>query len=161
MKISALLTFLAAGIMMTSFQSAAIGPLAGSSNTEFGDYLLKSSDVKIEKEGVALETYTLTYENVNTPVQIIVENSKNCRNYTVKYPSFEVLYVCNKRGLGAKRVDINSETVNPLVVKALLDEKQLAYQERIVSEHQSEEEALQLIACYFPNLIRKDIRSLD
>jgi len=160
MKKSVFYSALVAGMLALSFHVSAIGPLSGSSNTEFGNYTLTSSEDAIEFDGKTLETYDLTYANVKTPVKIGVDVSRNCKNYIVRYPSFEIQYVCNKQGLGAKRIYEGFESVHPKIVNALLDDTQLNYQARIVGQMQSDEEALQLIACYFPRLIKKEIREL-
>jgi hypothetical protein len=147
-------------MMLLSLQVKAAEPLKGASNTEFGAYTLIPSEVKIMKEGLALETYDLLYENVTTPVKVAVERERNCRNFIVRYPSFEIQYVCNKWGFGVKRMYPGTETVHPVIVNSLLDETQFAYQEMILNKPESDEEVLQLIACYFPKLIKKEIRSL-
>ena len=149
----------AASILSFNIQASAIGPLKGSSNTEFGDYTLSVSNEQIENDGKSLDTYILEYTNVKIPVKIGVEETKFCRNFIVRYPFFEMKYVCSKRGLGARRVDPGSETISPVVVNALLDERQLAYQEIIINKAISDEEALQYIACYFPLLINKELRN--
>jgi len=158
MRTSGIYAVAAVGILAINIQVSAIGPLKGFSNTEFGDYTVTVASEQIEKDGKSLETYILEYNKINIPVKIGVEENKFCRNYIVRYPFFEIMYVCTKQGLGARRIDPGSETISTAVVNALLDETQLAYQEIIVNKKVGDEEALQLIACYFPLLINKEVR---
>lgn len=160
MKKHTLVGLISAGMLLLSVSLMAAEPMSGNSNTEFGNFTITPSAEPIMKGKLALETYDLIYDNVKMPVKIGVEQRKNCKNFIVRYPSFEVQYVCNKHGFGVTRIEPGTETVKNVIVDALIDETQFAYQEVILRKAESDEELLKLIACYFPKLMKKEVRNL-
>ena len=151
--------------LMVLFALSAFGegiePMKGSSHTEFGDYTIMLSENPLVLDNKELITYDLQYSNVKQVIRIGIEKTKRCRNFVVKYPNFEIQYVCSKKGFGVKRVDPEFISVKPEAVTALLDETQFNYQQLILSEEQETEELLHLIACFFPKLINAEVRKMS
>jgi hypothetical protein len=133
-------------------------PLRGESYTEFGDYSIKVSDTPLVIDGVSIPTYEIEYSNLNDVVKIGIDEQKRCKNFIVKHPGFEIQYVCNKNGFGVRFMEEEYASLQPGIINAIMDNNQYNYQRVIVPAEKPTEDLLHLIACYFPQLISKDIR---
>ncbi|GET23331.1 hypothetical protein [Prolixibacter denitrificans] len=140
-----------------------VGPLSaktiqGQSNSTLGTYQIKQI-APVKAGGEELQAYQLSYENSENPITILVDKTSKCRNYIVRSKNLEVRYVCNKRGFGAKLVNAKFQRFDPTVNGYYLNEKALEGQGKLSTNQLSEEEALGLIAAYFPALA-KDVKFL-
>ncbi|GET31640.1 hypothetical protein PbJCM13498_05030 [Prolixibacter bellariivorans] len=140
-----------------------VGPVSaktiqGQSNSTLGTYQVKEiAPVKIG--GEELQAYQLSYENSENPITILVDKTAKCSNYIVRSKNFEVRYVCNRHGFGAKLVNGKFQRFDPTVNSYYLNEKALENQGKLSTKQLSDEEALGLIAAYFPSLA-KDVKFL-
>jgi len=140
-----------------------VGPVSaktiqGQSNSTLGTYQVKEiAPVKVG--GEELQAYQLSYENSENPITILVDKTAKCSNYIVRSKNFEVRYICNRHGFGAKLVNGKFQRFDPTVNSYYLSEKALENQGKLSTNQLSEEEALGLIAVYFPALA-KDVTFL-
>ena len=135
-----------------------LGPLSaktiqGQSNSELGTYQIKEiAPVKVA--GEEMKAYQLAYENSEHPITILVDKTSKCSNYIVRSKNLEVQYVCNKHGFGARLVKGKFQQFDQTVNGYYLNEEALGNQEKLSNNQLSEEEALGLIAAYFPALAK-------
>ncbi len=133
--------------------------LSGKSLTDFGNYTIIKSENPMIVNGQTLETFDLSYENTNYPIQIGVVNEKKCMNFIVRSDEFEIQYVCNRNVFGVKKMENK--------YKQFPDEANLArlnsvnyYAQRVISRNpKTQDELLGLIACYFPNLVNEEYQA--
>lgn len=145
--------------LLFSFSPANVTePLKGESYTAFGSYKVVPAEESLMIGKKELVTFDLYYTNVKKPVKIAIDEKRKCVSYIVKYPNFEVQYDCDDNGLGVKMIEPRYASINDAIVQSILDQEQFNYQQVIVPEKQNMEQSLHLIACYFPNLIREEVR---
>jgi len=140
-----------------------VGPLSaktiqGQSNSTLGTYQIKQI-APVKAGGEELQAYQLSYENSENPITILVDKTSRCSNYIVRSKNLEVRYVCNKHGFGAKLLNAKFQRFSPTVNGYYLNENALQNQGKLSTNQVSREEALGLIAAYFPALA-KDVKFL-
>lgn len=146
-------------MMFITLNVNAMSPLRGESHTEFGNYNIRISDEPLIIDGEKLLTYDLEYTNLNKVVKIGIDEMRRCKKFIVKHPGFEIQYDCTKKGFGVRLMEPRYAKLQPRVINTIMDNNQFNYQQIIVAEERPVEDLLHLIACYFPHLICKDIRS--
>ncbi len=130
-------------------------PKLKESNTEFGKYQIKAAQKTISIDGVQVPTYTVFYNNFEDPVHIGILNTKKCKNFIVRTTDgFEVLYVCNKSYFGVDKMD-KDFSLHKTSSKYKLNRTEFLHQRVITTNQKTEEQLLELIACYLPMLIEK------
>ena len=127
--------------------------IQGQSNSTLGTYQIKSID-SVKAGGEELKAFQLSYENSANPITILIDKTPRCSNYIVRSKNLEVRYVCNKHGFGAKLVNAKFQRFEPTVNGYYLNETALQKQGKLSSKPVSQEEALGLIAAYFPSLAK-------
>lgn len=132
--------------------------LTGNSNTWLGNYTISEAAQPIIVKGKTLKTYQLQYANGNSTIYIAVDPQRKCKNYIVRSKRFEAQYSCSKKGLGVKMLARKYASIDLEKNDALINSKQFNMQQRITLTSKSEQEAVKLIACYFPQLIKSDFR---
>lgn len=131
--------------------------LEGDSNSPVGRYQI----MEIPSETINGETYRtfeLTYEKGNKPVKIYLDERSRCRDYIVRSQKNEVRYVCKKSSFGAQLVTAKFESYNPDVNSYFTNQLELANQEKITDGKLPISEALGLIACYYPSLVKNPLQ---
>ena len=133
--------------------------ISGQSLTELGQYTISLSSDAMTIGNEVLSTYQLEYSESDTPVLIGVKKTKKCMNFIVRTDEFEIEYICKKHVFGVKKVNEEYREVDIAKVNAMLDNSQY-YSQRVISQNpKNEEELLGLIACYFPLLIKEELRA--
>lgn len=146
-------------LLVGTLNLSARSPLRGESFTEFGEYNITVSDEPLLVNGKEVLTYDLEYTNLKHKIKIGIDEKRRCKNFIVKHPGFEIQYVCTKKGFGVKLMEPGYATIQQNVINAIMDNNQFNYQQLITPNEEPLEDILHLIACYFPHLINKDIRS--
>ena len=133
--------------------------LTGNSLTEFGKYTVVNSDAPMVLDNQVVQTYELTYDDINSTVRIGVLKDKKCTSFVVRSDEFEVMYECNKHVFGVKKIDKKYQTLPTEANNEKLD-KVSYYAQRVICQNpKTEDELLGLIACYFPNLINEEYQA--
>lgn len=130
--------------------------LTGSSQTEFGKYMIVKSEAPMAVENNVIETYDLTYENIKHPIQIGVLKEKKCTTFIVKSDEFEVEYCCDKGVFGVKKIERRFRELPLYANNAKMDRSDY-FAQRVICQSKSKntDDLLGLIACYFPGLINE------
>jgi len=138
--------------------SAGTPDVTGDSNTKMGKFKI-TEQAPVNVKGEQVRAFELKYENSEQPVIVLLDEGKNCKNYIVRSKNLEIRYVCKNNTFGVKYVTGKFVQFDPAVNAYFLDDDEFKKQE-VLSTHQlSEEEALSIIASYFPHLL-KDQRLL-
>ena len=112
-------------------------------------------------ESTATKAWSLKY-NANDDTKLTIEKvaTRKGFEYLVYSDFFEVSYACCEKGFGAKKVKAVWSKINVELTEKVLDYNQLMGQKVISPTQVSEEVALNLIASYLPDLLKKEYKHL-
>jgi len=105
-------------------------------------------------------TWNLNYSEAGSGIKILVSEKNGTTQFTVRSKFFEVAYIMNKNGFGARMVKGSDAQVPSQILSPILNEKALNNQRVITAEPLDNETALQLIASYLPDLINNSYKYL-
>lgn len=105
-------------------------------------------------------TWNLNYSEAGSGFKILFSEKNGTKQFTVRSKFFEVAYVMNKNGFGARMVKGSDAQVPSQILSPILNEKALNNQRVITAEPLDNETALQLIASYLPDLINNNYKYL-
>ena len=132
----------------------------GTSLTELGDYTIIPSDKQLNVNGETYRAYQLIYEFANKPVTIgIHEVNERCRNFIIRTDDFTLVYVCQEHVFGSCKLDAVYDYYGKKCNQEILDPRQKFAQRVITTNEKTETQLLRLIACYFPDLLKAEIRA--
>ncbi len=140
------------GINASASENEAIN-LKGDSNTKMGSYQIKELPAE-NINGETLRKFELTYENGKHPVVIYLDEKSNCRDYIVRSKNMEIKYVCKKSGFGAQLLSGKLAKYDPTVNTYFIANDELNNQARISDGGLTVDNALGLIASYYPALLK-------
>ena len=148
-------------ILALSTASFAGGFVAGGkTHTTIGDYKIEVADNPITINGQQLTTYQITYENSPMKVLVAVRNDKKCKTYIVLSDVLSVQYICNGDYFGVQMLDKPLESLNKdgyATSVGAMDKSEYFHQKLIVPGKQTELASTELIAAYFPMLIKDEM----
>lgn len=134
----------------------AVDPVAeGETNHELGAYIIEKSNAPIISDARILTTYEVSYENSEMTVRIAVDNSdKKCRKFIVVSDNLAMQYDCNGRFFGVKMPEQNyvEDGISGSMIN--LDRSEYFKQKVLTQKNNTELEQVQLIAVFFPKLIK-------
>ena len=131
----------------------------GQSFTAMGDYRVETNDNPVMFKGNDCTAYTIKYANSPLEVTVIVCKDHNCRRYVVLSDKLSVQYVCNQYYFGVERLDKSLEQEGYTTNDTNLNKFEYFHQKVLGPGQKPEIEATQLIAAYFP-LLLKPVESL-
>lgn len=127
--------------------------LTGDTNTLLGNYTI--SEVAPETiKGETLRKFELTYENGSAPVYIYLFEKPKCKEYIVRSNAMEVKYSCRKSGFGAEMLLGKFAMYSSEANAQFIAQEALNQQKKITANEIETEQALGLIACYYPALFK-------
>lgn len=104
--------------------------------------------------------WNLKYSESENAISITMSEKDGEKEYTVRSKFFEVAYVVNKNGFGARMVKAGKTTVPVQILDQIINKDALNNQ-KIISEGQIDNAtALNLIASYLPDLINDNYKHL-
>lgn len=127
---------------------------AGINQKEFKNYTITPADQFEEAKRVE-KVWTLAYNSSEKPLTVVKHDTSGGAEYVVKSDFFEISYALTSKGFGTKRVKNAWSTVPPQINDVVINWDKLANQKVITHEKLSDEDALELIACYLPELINE------
>ena len=127
--------------------------LKGNSNTVMGEYQITELPAETIN-GETLRKFEMSYQNGKNPVVILIDEKANCKDYIVRSKNLELKYVCKKSGFGAQLINGKLSKYDPTVNAYFLSAEELANQARISDGGLTVEQALGLIASYYPALMK-------
>ncbi len=143
-------------LALTLSPAFALDPVAeGQTNHELGAYIVENSNAPLIIDATILTTYEVSYENSDMTVRIAIDDSdKKCRKFIVVSDNLAIQYDCNGKFFGVKMPEqtyiedgISGSMIN-------LDRAEYHKQKVLTQNKKSELEQVQLIAVFFPKLIK-------
>jgi hypothetical protein len=128
--------------------------LNGNSNTYLGNYQIKELE-PVNNNGQMMRTFEMKYDNAEKPVMVYIDEQSKCRDYIVRCKNLEIKYVCKKTSFGASLVDVKHAKYDPLLNARFLSEENFENQKKLSEGSLPIPSALELIASYFPDLLKR------
>jgi hypothetical protein len=104
--------------------------------------------------------WNLKYAASENTFKITVSENNGQKEFTVRSKFFEVAYVLNKNGFGARMVRPGKSQVPDRILDQIINKDALKQQKVISDASISNETALNLIASYLPDLINNNYKHL-
>jgi hypothetical protein len=149
-----------AALLIVAFSSASFSRefvAEGKTYSAVGDYKIKLADNPVTINGVQLKAYVISYENSPLEVKVAIMKDKKCKNYIVLSDKLSIEYVCNGDYFGVQKLGKSFEKDGILTSDESLNRSEYFHQRLIAQGKQGEIEATQLIAAYFPMLIKDEL----
>ena len=149
-----------AALLIVAFSSASFSRefvAEGKTYSALGDYKIKLADNPVTINGVQLKAYVISYENSPLEVKVAIMKDKKCKNYIVLSDKLSIEYVCNGDYFGVQKLGKSFEKDGILTSDESLNRSEYFHQRLIAQGKQDEIEVTQLIAAYFPMLIKDEL----
>jgi hypothetical protein len=146
-----------AAILMVAFSTALFSRefvAGGKTHTAFGDYKIEIADNPVTLNGEQLKAYVISYQNSPTEVTVVIRKDKKCKNYIVLSDKLSVQYVCNGDYFGVQKLEKSLAKDGFKTSDEALNRTEYFHQKLIAQGKQGEVESTQLIAAFFPMLIK-------
>jgi hypothetical protein len=151
-----------AALMMVSTASFSREFVAsGKTHTAFGDYKIEVADNPVTINGQQLKAYVISYQNSPVEVKVVIRKDKKCKNYIVLSDKLSVQYVCNGDYFGVQKIEKSLENEGYKTSDDALNRTEYFHQKLIARGPQEEVLSTQLIAVYFPMLIRDNLTAAN
>lgn len=109
---------------------------------------------------VNTKAWNLKYSESENAIKITMSENNGQKEYTVRSKFFEVAYVMNKNGFGARLIKGNNARVPDQILESILNKAALNNQKIISTAQIDNETAVNLIASYLPDLINSNYKHL-
>jgi hypothetical protein len=126
----------------------------GPSYTALGNYRIETADNPLSVKGEECKTFIISYENTPMEVKVAISKDRNCRKYVVISDRLSIQYVCNKDYFGVEKLDKAFEKDGFITSDSELNKIEYYHQKVLTPGGRGELEATQLIAAYFPMLLK-------
>jgi len=154
---------LSAALLLVAFSTASFSRefvAGGKTHSTLGDYKIELANNPVTINGEQLKAYVISYQNSPMEVKVVIRKDKKCKNYIVLSDKLSIQYVCNGEYFGVQRLDKSFEKDGYTTSNESLDRSEYFHQKLLVPGKQSELVATQLIAAYFPMLIKDELVAL-
>jgi len=129
----------------------------GKTYTAMGDYKIERAENTVTINGEQLKAYVITYQNSPLEVKVVIKKDKKCKDYIVISDKLSIQYVCNGDYFGVQRMEKSLANAGYTTSDVALNRTEYYHQKLLAVGRQDEVEATQLIAAYFPMLIKDDL----
>jgi hypothetical protein len=149
-----------AALLILAFSSASFSRefvAGGKTHTALGDYKIEIADNPVIINGEELKAYVISYQNSPMEVKVVIKKDKKCKNYIVISDKLSVMYVCNGDYFGVQKLDKSLQVAGLTTSDEALDRTEYYHQKLLVQGKQGDVEATQLIAAYFPMLVKDEL----
>lgn len=152
-----------AALLIVAFGSASFSRefvASGKTHSTLGDYKIELADNPVTINGEQLKAFVISYQNSDLEVRVVIKNDKKCKNYIVLSDKLSVQYVCNENYFGVERLDKSLAKEGYSTSGAALNNGEYFHQKVLAPGKSGEVENTQLIAAYFPMLIKNSTEVL-
>jgi hypothetical protein len=146
-----------AAILIVAFSTASFSReyvAGGKTHSAFGDYKIEIADKPVTINGEDLKAFVISYQNTPLEVTVVISKDRKCKKYIVLSDKLSVQYVCNENYFGVQKLDKSMEINGYTASDAALNRSEYFHQKVIAPGKRGEIENTQLIAAYFPMLIK-------
>lgn len=128
---------------------------SGKSFTALGDYKIEKADKPYTIDGKEFMTYIISYQNSPMEVTVVIREGKNCQYYLVITDNLSIQYVCNDDFFGVEKLDKSARKEGLITSNSALNRNEYFRQKVLCPGKEGEVLNTQLIASYFPMLIKE------
>ena len=149
-----------AALLIVAFSSASFSRefvAGGKTHSALGDYKIEIADNPVMINGEELKAYVISYQNSPMEVKVVIKNDKKCKNFIVLSDKLSVMYVCNGDYFGVQKLDKSLQAAGLTTSDEALNRSEYYHQKLLVQGKQGDVEATQLIAAYFPMLVKDEL----
>ncbi len=119
-----------------------------------------SFTITAAENSVNSSVWNLKYSESENGFKITMLEKNGEKEYTVRSKFFEVAYILDKTGFGAKMIKTGNAQVPSQILDQILNQDALKNQKVISDTQIDNETALNLIASYLPDLINNNYKHL-
>jgi hypothetical protein len=141
-------------LMVSMFTMANKIVAKGSSNSAFGNYKIEQLDDHMQIKGKELDKFLITYEKSDLKVMVVLDKQQKCKKYYVLTDKAPVQYECNGVYFGIKKLDNELMASGFATCLDNLNKEGFYHQKVIASGETATLNHLELIACYYPELLK-------
>ena len=146
-------------VMLVVFTLISINVWAGNEGSLNSTYKI-SPDLNFDPTSSFQKSWEIAYGESKTPVHVFLKETKKGQEYLVRTKYFEVKYVNGSNGFGARMVSGADRTVSESLNGAVLNQTKLEGQKCISAEAIGNDQILEMIASYLPDLINEQYNSI-
>ena len=132
----------------------------GPTFTALGNYTIKSADSPMLVKGEECKTFIISYENTPMEVTVAICKDRKCKKYIVLSDKLSVQYVCNQNYFGVEKLEKAFEMDGFKTTESELNRIEYYHQKVLTPGQRGELEATQLIAAYFPMLLKNPTEAI-
>jgi hypothetical protein len=149
-----------AALLIVAFSNASFSRefvAGGKTHSALGDYKIEIADNPVIINGKELKAYVISYQNSPMEVKVVIKKDKKCKNFIVLSDKLSVMYVCNGEYFGVQKMDKSLQMAGLTTSDEALNRTEYYHQKLIIQGKQDDVEATQLIAAYFPMLVKDEL----
>lgn len=146
-------------VMLIVFTLISINVWAGNEESFNSNYKI-SPDLNFTPTSGFRKSWEIAYGESKTPVHVFMKETKKGQEYLVRTKYFEVKYINGSNGFGVRTVKGTESTVSESLNTAVLNQVQLNSQKCINAEAVRDDQVLDMIASYLPDLINEQYNSI-
>jgi hypothetical protein len=152
-----------AALLLVAFSNASFSRefvAGGKTHSVLGDYKIEIADNPVTINGQQAKAFIISYQNSPMTVTVAITKGKNCKNYLVLSDRLSVQYVCNENYFGVEKLDKSLASDGYSTSDAALNRNEYFHQKKLTPGKRGEIESTQLIAAYFPMLLKNSEEGL-
>lgn len=146
-------------VMLVVFTLISINVWAGNEESFNLNYKI-SPDLNFSPNSGFEKSWEIAYGESKTPVRVFMKETKKGQEYLVRTSYFEVKYVNGSQGFGVRLINGSESTVSESLNSSVLNQVQLNSQRCISTGAIGNEQVLEMIASYLPDLINEQYNSI-
>lgn len=150
-------------LLIVAFGSASFSRefvASGKTYSALGDYKIELADNPVTINGVQLKAFIISYQNSPLEVKVVIHKQSKCKNYIVLSDKLSIQYVCYENYFGVEKLDKSLAKEGYSTSNEALNRSEYFHQKVITPGKRGEVENTQLIAVYFPMLLKESKEAL-
>jgi len=155
--------FYFAALLIVAYSTASFSRefvAGGKTYSALGDYKIEIADNPVTINGERIKTFIISYQNSPMEVTVAIKKDKECKKFIVLSDKLSVQYVCNENYFGVEKLDKSFEKDGYATSDAALNSSEYFHQKVLAPGKRGEIENTQLIAAYFPMLLKETNKTL-
>lgn len=146
-------------LMLVVFTMISISVWAGNEESFNSNYKI-SPDQNFVPTSDFQKGWEIAYGESKTPVHVFMKETKKGQEYLVRTKYFEVKYINGSNGFGVRLINGSESTVSESLNEAVINQTALNSQKCISKEAVGNDQVLEMIASYLPDLINEQYNSI-
>lgn len=129
--------------------------LVAEGKTAYEDFRIETADHPVMINGIALDTYVITYLTSKKTVTIAIDKGRTCRRFITISDKLSVQYVCYGTHFGVEMVDRKYAESGIETAESMLNRTEYFHQKVIALGKTDPIDCMKLIGAYFPALLNE------